>query len=179
MTATIETNRLTLRPMRADDCARVVALLGDWDVVKTLSRVPHPYTSQSFEAWQGGQQAGFDAGTDFPFAIEEPHAGVVGCVGTHLREDGAFELGYWLGKASWGLGFATEAGHGLLAWMQGERPSAHFKASHFEDNPASGRVLEKLGFVYTGETLTVDSLARGHSVAARAMIYAPTRKERP
>jgi RimJ/RimL family protein N-acetyltransferase len=178
MSPMLTTDRLTLRRFEAADCAAVVPLLGDFAVAKMLAHIPHPYAEDHFLAWMDQHAAWFEAGTHFPMAIVHEETGVVGAIGLHWREDGSFELGYWLGKPYWGQGFATEAGHALLGWFTAMRPQERVKASHFEENPASGRVLAKLGFVYTGEKLTMESLARGEAVTSLAMTYAP-KEERP
>jgi RimJ/RimL family protein N-acetyltransferase len=43
-------------------------------------------------------------------------------------------------------------------------------ASHFTDNPASGRVLSKAGFLYTGEVRELRSVARAAEAPARMMV---------
>jgi [ribosomal protein S5]-alanine N-acetyltransferase len=182
MSPVIETDRLTLRRFETADCVRAVPLIGDWDVVKNLSHPPYPYTDAHFHAWLSGQEEGFAAQTQMPFAITLPGVGVIGTTGVHERghERGEnwFELGYWLGKPYWGQGFATEAGHAVLGWFGALRPDARVKASHFEDNPASGKVLRKLGFSYTGQTLLIDSVSRGETVTSLAMTLQPM-EERP
>lgn len=191
MSATIEikTDRLVLRPVAPEHCDRFVAGLNEWDVVKNLSHPPYPYAVADFDAFQAKQAKGFGAGTDLAFAIHVAGTEAIGCVGLHRRDDGAdaegsWEMGYWLAKSYWGRGFATEAGEALLQWFTARHPGERIKASHFEDNDTSGRVLTKLGFAYTGEILTIQCVARGVPVQSRAMTYAPkttapTWEERP
>ncbi len=89
----------------------------------------------------------------------------MGCVGLHLK-NGSFELGYWLGKAFWGLGYAPEAAGRLLRFAFDELGVASVWAGYFFDNPASGRVLQKLGFCPSGSVMRY-SAARGQSVLCR------------
>ena len=91
---------------------------------------------------------------------------LVGACGLQRRPSGAVELGYWVARAHWGRGFATEAGRALIeiAYTLG---LAQLEASHFVDNPASGRVLEKLGFVATGLSAPRYSCARGGEAISR------------
>ena len=77
-------------------------------------------------------------------------------------------MGYWIARGSWGLGFATEAGTALLEIARA-LGLARLEASHFLDNPASGRVLEKLGFEPTGLVAPRLSCARGREIPARLM----------
>ena len=51
----------------------------------------------------------------------------------------------------WGLGYASEAARALMDWGRDQLGARVFVAGHFADNPASGKVLRKLGFVPTGE----------------------------
>ncbi len=169
----IDTDRLSLRRFTAEDCDAAAAFLGDFDVAKMMASIAHPYGANDFLAWFAQHEAWFAAGANFPLAITLPGTGLIGAVGLHARDDGAYEFGYWIGRPHWGQGFATEAGHALLGWFAALRPEARIKASHFDENPKSGRVLTKLGFTYTGEQLALYSLARGHAVTSLAMIYMP------
>ena len=76
---------------------------------------------------------------------------------------------YWFGRPYWGQGFATEA---ATAFVSEANKLGALNAGHFVDNPASGRVLSKVGFTYTGETLAMFSLGRGESVGCKRMRYA-------
>jgi RimJ/RimL family protein N-acetyltransferase len=75
-------------------------------------------------------------------------------------------MGYWIARPYWGQGFATEAAHALIDIARTLK-LPRLEASHFVDNPASGRVLEKLGFVPTGLSATRYSCARGGEAIAK------------
>jgi RimJ/RimL family protein N-acetyltransferase len=75
---------------------------------------------------------------------------LIGGIGLHADETGAIELGYWITPSAWGRGFATEAGEAVLAMARDTLRLDRLVSGHFVDNPASGRVLAKLGFVPTG-----------------------------
>ncbi len=170
MRDTIETQRLTLRPFSANDVAPVVALCGDWDVARMLARVPHPYKHADAVEWIETIPARRDAGTDFVFAITNARDGVMGAIGIDLRDgEDAFTLGYWLGKPFWRQGYATEAGGAVLAHATEDLGVARFRSEHFVGNEVSGRVLQRLGFGYTGEMRQMPCLARGEHVPARLM----------
>jgi RimJ/RimL family protein N-acetyltransferase len=92
-------------------------------------------------------------------------AEAVGCIGfgpmgDAANDPGAQELGYWIARPHWGQGYATEAGLAVLeiAATIGHR---ELIGSHFLDNPASGKVLRKLGFEPTGRTEERWSCGRG------------------
>lgn len=176
----IDTNRLSLRRMTAQDGARVATLLNDWDVARMLSRIVHPYTADDFHAWQSGHEQNWAHKRDFPFAVSTSRDGVIGCVGIEGNPETGYELGYWFGRPYWGLGYATEAGAALLAWARADLDPKAFTSRHFEENLASAHVLEKLGFSYTGEVKPSPCKARGHDVASRLMVLADKpREERP
>ena len=93
---------------------------------------------------------------------------LVGACGLGRRPSGSVELGYWIAKSFWGRGYATEACAALvdIARTLG-LPS--LEGSHFIDNPASARVLDKLGFAPLGLVAPRMSCARGEEVPARLM----------
>ena len=75
--------------------------------------------------------------------------------------DGGHEFGYWLTPDAWGRGYATEAGRAMVSAARYTLGLRRLKAGHFVDNPASGRVLTKLGFRPTGSVTPREALARG------------------
>jgi RimJ/RimL family protein N-acetyltransferase len=180
MRDTIQTARLTLRPVRPADGAEMVPLLGDWDVARMTSRIPHPYTAEDFAAWRTIAIEGRSTGSDFSFVAETYDGSVIGCAAIHkLTQDAQhYELGYWIGRPYWGKGYATEAGRALLDCVSDDLGSDDVMSRHFVDNPKSGRVLEKLGFRYTGKAAMSLSLARGAEVECRLMVL-PRKEERP
>ena len=99
--------------------------------------------------------------------------GLVGVARVAAAEDGdpAPEVGYWIARPFWGRGFATEALQGAMAWASRAWRRRALMAGHFTDNPASGRVLEKAGFLYTGEVRRGFSRARGAEAEARRMVW--------
>ncbi len=163
MSILLETERLLLRPPRAADISHFIPLLADFDVAKNLSRVPHPYTEDDACAFIVLTAHGWRDGTDFNFAIirKEPPA-YVGTCGIHPSRN--WEFGYWLGKPFWGQGYATEAAGRLVAHAFDDLGADGVSAGWYCDNPASGRVLEKLGLRPNGEEER-SCLARGCRVS--------------
>ncbi len=160
----LESERLLLRAPAAFDIAEIVTLAGDYDVAKNLSRMPHPYHEDDARNWIDRMAEARAKGSDYGFAIARKDDGAfMGSCGLHLRDGGAFEFGYWLGKPFWGRGYATEAARRLVAFAFMELRLETVIAGYFHDNPASGRVLEKLGCVADG-AVQRDCLSRGHTV---------------
>jgi RimJ/RimL family protein N-acetyltransferase len=166
----IETERLKLRQLRMSDAARIARFCGDPGVGRMLAMTPLPYLDVAAEGWIMTLAARRPLARDFVFAVDLPGEGLIGAIGAHARGEDGFEVGYWFGRPYWGQGLATEALQGFLTQA---RRLGDLRAGHFVDNPASGRVLEKGGFAYTGETTPLFSLARGESVPCRRMVYAP------
>jgi RimJ/RimL family protein N-acetyltransferase len=83
-------------------------------------------------------------------------------------------MGYWIARSNWSRGFATEACVALIDIARALCLPA-LEGSHFLDNPASARVLEKLGFEPRGLVAPRMSCARGHEVPARLMRLELTR----
>jgi ribosomal-protein-alanine N-acetyltransferase len=166
----LETERLLLRPQDAHDIPRIVPLLNDFDVAKNLSRVPHPYTEASAEEFLARGVEDRARGEAYPFTLTLKTDGApIGGCGLRLKDGGVFELGYWLGRPFWGRGYASEAARRVAGFAFRELDAPVLRASYFHDNPASGRVLEKLGAVPAG-TEHIDCLARGHAVYCHKVV---------
>jgi RimJ/RimL family protein N-acetyltransferase len=154
----IKTERLTLRPLRATDAKAVIALAGDADVARMTARIPHPYTMGDADQWIARAREG----EEIVFAILHDGA-LIGCAGYMPEENGCAEFGYWIGKPYWNRGFATEAVRAVAEHAFASSEIRSLTAGHFADNPASGRVLEKLGFAPAGEGHW-ECVARGEDV---------------
>ena len=154
----LKTQRLTLRPVQASDAEAVVALAGDRDVARMTARIPHPYTMRDAEQWLGSVLAG----AEIVFAILHEDT-FIGCAGYMPEGEGIAEFGYWIGKPYWNRGFATEAAVAVVKHALETDKMRVLTSGHFVDNPASGRVLEKLGFAREDEGLW-PCAARGEQV---------------
>jgi len=163
----IATERLRLRPLELTDAPRIARLASDPGVACMTSTFPLQQTVVGAEGWVLIRQALAPHVEGAEFAIDLPGEGLVGTIGAH-RTGEDVEIGCWLGKPYWGLGFATEALRAVTTLARDLSEDA-VVADHFVDNPASGRALEKAGFVYTGEVALRFSLARGQSAPARMM----------
>lgn len=154
----LETLRLTLRPFRRADAALFAQLAGDWGVASMTSDIPYPFTEKQALGWLTPVRG------EVRFAIERDEQ-LIGGVGFYRRPSGAAELGFWLGRPWWGSGYATEAAQAVVRLGFGKHGVPGFTSAHFVDNPASGRVLAKLGFETAGRGW-IGCAARGHDVEA-------------
>jgi RimJ/RimL family protein N-acetyltransferase len=159
----VRTDRLLLRPGWIEDAAEVQrAISSDPAIARNTARVPWPYTLADAKAYLSMAKDA-NAPTCLVFARTSGQPKLVGCVGIHPDERG-HELGYWIARPYWGMGFATEAADALLRSARESLKLECIHSGHFADNPASGRVLRKLGFRPTGQVVKRHSVARGTDV---------------
>jgi ribosomal-protein-alanine N-acetyltransferase len=144
-----------LRAPEPADAARIALLAGDYDVASMTGTIPHPYSEQMAADWIASAIAGEEG---VVFAILSAGT-LVGCTGYRGFGDRA-EIGYWIGKPYWGRGYASEAVKALIAHAFTVDDFAYLTAGHFIDNPASERVIRKLGFAPLGNE-SRDCAARG------------------
>jgi len=165
----IETKRLKLRPVVMSDAPRIARFCDDPGVGRMLAQTPLPYLEAAAEGWIMTMNARAPLERDFVFAVELPDEGLIGIVGAHRRGEGEdVEIGYWFGRPYWGAGYGSEA---VGAFVAEAKSLGVLNAGHFVDNPASGRLLEKVGFAYTGETKRMFSMGRGENVDSLRMRY--------
>jgi RimJ/RimL family protein N-acetyltransferase len=148
----LETQRLTLRAFTMADAPQVQRLAGDRDIASTTLVIPHPYEDGMAEAWIGTLEAKFAAGRSVILAITLRDCGeLIGGTGLAIEpEHNRAELGYWIGKPFWNHGYATEAGKAMLHYAFATLQLNRVYAYHYCRNPASGRVLQKMGMTHEG-----------------------------
>lgn len=148
----LETERLRLRPFTLDDAADVERLAGAHEIADTTLNIPHPYRPGVAEAWILSHKQLFRAGLLFNFAVTlKSSAELVGAIGlraepVHVRA----ELGYWIGLPYWNRGYCTEAASAVVRYAFETLGLNRVHASHLTRNPASGRVMQKLGMSHEG-----------------------------
>ena len=116
----LTTDRLTLRPWRAEDVAELHRLMNDWQVCSTLAAVPFPYSRNLADEWIVSATTQLADGSAINLAITGTEDGaemLVGGLGLRLVGD-AGRLGYWVGRRFWGHGVATEAAGKLARWAK-------------------------------------------------------------
>lgn len=156
----IRTERLLVRLPQISDADSIALYAGDLDIARMTTRIPHPYPRPAAEMWVLMTRAGYAAGGNMALTVEYESKAIGGGGLFRRAPDSDWEIGYWIGKPWWGRGLATELGEGLLAFARDELGTQRVIAGHYDDNPASGRVLEKLGFAYTGRSRAEFSMAR-------------------
>jgi RimJ/RimL family protein N-acetyltransferase len=161
------TPRLLLRPGFPEDALALATAIADESIVRNLATVPWPYSMRDAEAFLASPRDPilpslliFERGTGAPQ--------LAGACGLGRRPSGSVEMGYWIARRFWGRGYATEACSALVDIAR-SLGLPILEGSHFIDNPASARVLDKLGFVPLGIVAPRLSCARGEEVPARLM----------
>ncbi len=157
-TAILRSKRLLLRRLLQADAEVVQQLAGNRAIADTTLRIPHPYEDGMAEQWIANLDKQIDVGRMAAFAIEslfdQRFFGVVS-----LDIDPKFNraaLGYWIGEPHWGQGYCTEAASLLIQYGFEELQLHRIFATHLKRNPASGRVMQKIGMQREG-------LQRGHT----------------
>ncbi len=159
------TDRLLLRPGWAEDAPALAKAIADMAIVRNLSTAPWPFSLRDAEAFLAAPRDPILPSL-LIFERTEDEPVLAGACGLGRRASGSVELGYWIARSHWGRGIATEAGRALVGIARA-LGIGRLEASHFLDNPASGRVLEKLGFRSTGVIASRLSCARGAEIPAR------------
>jgi [ribosomal protein S5]-alanine N-acetyltransferase len=145
-------DNLILRPFELDDAERVRELAGDYDIAKTTLHIPYPYPEDAAEAFIKRTHETAKQGSIYAFAIvrklDDELLGAIslGIVPEYKRA----ELAYWMGKPYWGQDYTTEAASKLLKFGFEELDLNRIFAFAFSTNPASSRVMQKIGMTYEG-----------------------------
>jgi RimJ/RimL family protein N-acetyltransferase len=148
----LETERLILRRLELDDAERVQSLANDRDIACMVTPMPHPYHLQDARDWIALTQAEMDMKTSFAFAVvlksTNELIGDVEVGNETVNRRG--EMGYWVGKAYWGHGYMSEAARRVVQFAFEVVGLNRVFATHYPRNPASGRVMQKIGMTYEG-----------------------------
>ncbi|MFB2934611.1 GNAT family N-acetyltransferase [Aerosakkonemataceae cyanobacterium BLCC-F154] len=149
---TIHTERLILRPFMLSDAPEVQRLASDRAIAAVTLTIPHPYEDGMAEDWIKTHSKAFVEGKEVVFAITFPETNILcGAIGLLInREHNRAELGYWIGQPFWGNGYCTEAALAIVKYGFESLGLHRIHSSHFSSNPASGRVMQKIGMRYEG-----------------------------
>ena len=144
----LHTERLILRSFTFGDAADVKRLASNPDVASTTDVMERPCEDETAEEWIQWCHKEFEKGAMANFAITFRTDGtLIGTVGLVFRYNNA-SLGYWIGKPYWNCGYATEAAKAMVAYGFREHDLDLIYADYAKRNPASGRVMQKIGMHY-------------------------------
>ncbi|WP_218963139.1 GNAT family N-acetyltransferase [Iodobacter sp. BJB302] len=149
---TLETPRLILSPFSFDDAPAVQRLAGDFAIADTTATIPHPYPDGAAESWIASSDSLWLVKQTLALAIRsKENRALLGAISLFdILPEHRAELSYWIGKPFWGKGYASEAGHAILAFGFTELKLKRIHAEYLARNPASGRVMEKIGMKQEG-----------------------------
>ncbi|NLT72630.1 MAG: GNAT family N-acetyltransferase [Chloroflexi bacterium] len=149
---TLTTARLVLRPFSPGDAPSVRELAGAYEVAAYTLSMPHPYPEGAAEAWIAGHDAAWEEGREGTWAITcRPEGNLMGAIS--LRQNAQHrhaEIGYWITVPQWNKGFMTEAAQAVVDFGFAEMGLMRIYATHCARNPASGRVMQKIGMSREG-----------------------------
>jgi [ribosomal protein S5]-alanine N-acetyltransferase len=149
---TLHTDRLILRPFILDDAPAVKTLAGEREIADTTSHIPHPYQVEDAVNWIMSHLDSYEKGREVAFAITLRESGeLVGAIGLAIdRHNQLAEMGYWVGVPYWNNGYCTEAARAVISYAFESLSLNRVEARCMTRNPASGRVLEKIGMQHEG-----------------------------
>ena len=148
----IETDRLILRAFSQDDLENLVAILGDWEVTRWLSsNIPYPFTKKEGEQFLQEDEDDFRKGDNVRFSVidkkTKTHIGGVRLFSVTAPE---CEVGYWLSRDHWKMGYASEILDASIKWLVDVGNVKRLVAQTAAANMGSRKVLEKFGFRHQG-----------------------------
>jgi ribosomal-protein-alanine N-acetyltransferase len=157
MIPTLETERLILRPFKAEDAQRVQLLAGEKIIADMTENIPHPYLDGMAEGWIGLHDAWCKNRAAVVFAIVIRESGeLIGAVSITQISGQSGNLGYWIGLPYWGQGYCTEASMRILEFGFNHYALSRIDARHLSENPASGKVITKSGFQYVSDDVVAE-----------------------
>lgn len=151
---TLYTFRLVLSQPVIEDAEDVISQMNSTsEISENTLTIPFPYHKEHADFWFQMADYSFRKKEAFIFGIrEKDNLKLIGAIGLHLdAAHNKAEVGYWLGKSFWNNGYVSEALLEVIKFGFDELKLNKIFASHFHHNPASGKVLEKCGFVLEAE----------------------------
>jgi len=149
----LKTKRLRLRNVHINDVPSILKYANNKAISDNVLNIPNPYLEDEVLYWIEMAQQGFKKNVRYAFAINlTENWELIGVIGLSIDKDhNKAELGFWVGEPFWGRGIMTEAAEEILKFGFGKLNLNKIYATHFIDNPASGKVLSKNGMIMEGE----------------------------
>jgi RimJ/RimL family protein N-acetyltransferase len=144
----IKTKRLILRPVKPEDAPALVRELNNFNITRNTGRVPYPYSDQDAAEYLKFVAAQPATSCIRAITLEDHLIGVIAYLYSAEKQDA--ELGYWLSEQHWGKGLMSEAAHTMVHRAFTVSKIDKLIACYQNENPASGRILAKLGFAEIG-----------------------------
>ena len=149
---TLETERLLLRRFVFSDADKVTHLCNNYQIyINTLS-LPYPYTKDCALTWIKSHSDNFENEKLYEFAVCDKITGeLYGSIAlSNHKNYRNGELAYMIGQDYWNMGYGTEAAEAMIKWAFDHKAYHKVYARYFVSNPASGRIMEKVGMKKEG-----------------------------
>lgn len=141
----LDTERLTVRPLTVENAEAVAVLTDDPAITDVVHFLPSPFARSDAEALIASN----DAENCFLGVFRDRE--LIGVVGVHAHGDDRLEIGYWIGSQFQRQGYASEAASGVISQLKRLYPSRRVTAECRLANVGSWSLLHTLGFRPTGE----------------------------
>ncbi|MBV8326912.1 GNAT family N-acetyltransferase [Chryseobacterium sp.] len=141
----IKTERLLLSQLEEKDIPLITEYLKHKIYSDLTSNIPYPYTENDAKLWLKMSLDAFENNSGYTFAIRDQEGQLMGAIGLHDRDDDKAEMGYWIGIPFWNKGYVTEAAKAIVDFGFTKMNFNKIFATHFLHNPASGKIMEKIG----------------------------------
>ncbi len=160
---TMETERLLLRPWDENDADALFKYASDPEVGPRAGWPPHKSREESLNIIRT-----LFSSEGMWAVVWKETCEAIGCAGylkssaSNLKiEADQCEVGYWIARPYWGRGICTEALGLVINYCFGVKGFSTLWGTYFPDNPASGRVMVKCGFLDTGRETLCPNLVLG------------------
>ena len=149
----IHTDRLTLRKLETADLSDLIQKINNPAISKQIFNIPYPYSEADAIARLHLVTEGFRSKKRYIFLItNSENQELMGEISLHLdRSNNRAETGFWLDEKKWGNGYMTEALRAILDFGFKSIQLQKIFATHYPENPASGKVLQKAGMIKEAE----------------------------
>jgi RimJ/RimL family protein N-acetyltransferase len=153
MSIRLETERLIIRTPVKDDAEAIARAINHPEIARTTLNIPHPYSVADAHKWLESHSDPGRIETEVNLCVFLKETGELiggnGVMGIN-KKHGKAEIGYWCAVAHWGRGYTTEASRRVLQYCFEELDLNRVHAVCMVSNPASYRVMEKLGMTREG-----------------------------
>lgn len=167
------TERLILRGWKESDAPSLFKYASDPELGPRAGWTPHTSEQDSLDTIR----TVFSMAGMWAVELKETSE-LIGCVGYLSAEhsnldiaDNECEVGYWIARPFWNKGICTEALQAVTDFCVHEKGFTTLWGDYFPDNPASGKVMTKCGFIDTGEEKLCPSLEIGADKPVRILKY--------
>lgn len=165
---TLTTERLKLRCFGLSDAITVQSLAGNYSVSKSTLNIPHPYEDGMAEEWINSHEGIWESkkGIVYAIALRDSNE-LIGAISLLDVDGSQGEIGYWIGEPYWGKGYCTEAADALVEFSFEKLGLGTVYAEHLATNPASGKIMKKIGMRHIGSAMKKDR----HNTDSRMELY--------